>query len=64
MTSSVGPPYNQLQSLDDAIDHLVGRMLDQFGLRSPRVKRWEGVHGNAKAPALPPDEEESSGSEP
>ena len=49
--------YNLPQSLDDAIDHLVGRMLDQFGLHSPRVKRWEGVHGNAKAPALSPDED-------
>ena len=49
--------YNQPQSLDDAVDHLVGRMLDQFGLRSPRVKRWEGMRGGAKAPALPPEED-------
>lgn len=48
--------YNQPQSLDDAIDHLVGRMLDQFGLRWPRVKRWEGLSGSAKAPALPDEE--------
>jgi 4-hydroxy-3-polyprenylbenzoate decarboxylase len=49
--------YNQPQSLDDAVDHLVGRMLDQFGIRSPKVKRWEGMRGGAKSPALPPDEE-------
>jgi 4-hydroxy-3-polyprenylbenzoate decarboxylase len=49
--------YNQPHSLDDAIDHLVGRMLDQFGLRPDSVKRWEGMRGNAKAPALPVDED-------
>jgi 4-hydroxy-3-polyprenylbenzoate decarboxylase len=48
--------YNQPQSLDDAIDHLVGRMLDQFGLRSPKVKRWQGMTGQAKVPALPDEE--------
>ena len=37
--------YNQPASLDDAVDHLVGRMLDQFGLPSARVKRWAGMRG-------------------
>jgi 4-hydroxy-3-polyprenylbenzoate decarboxylase len=35
--------YNNPSSLDDAIDHLVGRMLDQFGLAAPLVKRWAGM---------------------
>ena len=40
--------YNEPQTLDDAIDHLVGRMLDQFGLRSPMLQRWKGTSGNAR----------------
>ena len=39
--------YNQPASLDDAVDHLVGRMLDQFGLRSPKVKRWAGMRSTS-----------------
>jgi 4-hydroxy-3-polyprenylbenzoate decarboxylase len=42
--------YNQPASLDDAIDHLVGRMLDQFGLGAGRVKRWAGMR-DTRAPA-------------
>lgn len=38
--------YNHPTSLDDAIDHLVGRMLDQFGLAAPKVRRWAGVKGS------------------
>jgi 4-hydroxy-3-polyprenylbenzoate decarboxylase len=37
--------YNHPESIDDIVDHLVGRMLDQFGLRSDRVKRWAGIKG-------------------
>ncbi len=51
--------YNQPTSLDEAIDHLVGRMLDQFGLRSPKVKRWAGVKGNGRALAAPSSEDDA-----
>ena len=43
--------YNLPESIDDMVDHLVGRMLDQFGLRSDRVKRWAGIKGMARATA-------------
>jgi 4-hydroxy-3-polyprenylbenzoate decarboxylase len=60
MGAVIFPPtpawYNQPQSLDDAVNHLVGRMLDQFGILSPKVKRWEGMKGNAKSPALPEED--------
>jgi 4-hydroxy-3-polyprenylbenzoate decarboxylase len=49
--------YNLPQSLDDVVDHLVGRILDQFGLRSPRVKRWEGIgRGTGGAEATAPSD--------
>jgi 4-hydroxy-3-polyprenylbenzoate decarboxylase len=42
----IAPPmpafYAQPQSLDDMIDHTVGRVLDLFGLDSGLVKRWHG----------------------
>lgn len=43
--------YNQPTSLDDAIDYLVGRMLDQFGLRSPHMRRWTGMRDRVTAPS-------------
>ena len=35
--------YTQPASLADVVDHLVARILDQFGLPGPPVKRWEGL---------------------
>ena len=34
--------YNQPQSIDDLVDHIVGRVLDQFGIPAPFEKRWDG----------------------
>ncbi len=34
--------YNHPRSLDEAIDHIVMRALDQFGLQSDLMKRWSG----------------------
>jgi 4-hydroxy-3-polyprenylbenzoate decarboxylase len=34
--------YNRPESIDDIVNHVVGRLLDQFGLESPDVSRWEG----------------------
>ncbi|GAB0104192.1 non-oxidative hydroxyarylic acid decarboxylases subunit B [Nocardia sp. JMUB6875] len=34
--------YNAPQTIDDILDHTVARVLDQFGLRHPRAKRWTG----------------------
>jgi len=34
--------YNQPGSIDDVVDHIVTRTLDQFGLHSDATKRWDG----------------------
>lgn len=43
----IAPPmpafYNDPQSVDDVIDHSVGRVLDLFGLDTGKVKRWRGM---------------------
>ncbi len=40
--------YNDPQSVDDIINHTVGRLLDLFGIDSGLVKRWQGA-GNRNA---------------
>lgn len=46
MGAVIFPPapafYNRPQSLDDIVNHIVGRLLDQFGLDMPGMKRWAG----------------------
>jgi len=46
MGVTVMPPmpafYNQPQSLDDMVDHIVARTLDQFGIAADFAKRWSG----------------------
>jgi len=37
--------YNDPQSVDDIINHTVGRLLDLFGIDSGLVKRWNGAGG-------------------
>lgn len=37
--------YNRPQTLDDIINHSVGRMLDLFGIDSGMVKRWKAEPG-------------------
>jgi len=34
--------YNHPQTVDDIIDHIVFRVLDQFGIEAPFAKRWDG----------------------
>ena len=34
--------YNKPNTVDDIVNHIVGRLLDQFGLSMPGVKRWIG----------------------
>ena len=41
--------YNKPESVDDIIYHIVGRLLDQFGLNLPGVKRWPGFDSNSLA---------------
>jgi 4-hydroxy-3-polyprenylbenzoate decarboxylase len=51
----VAPPvpafYARLRSLDDMVDHTVGRALDQLGIRHERVRRW----GERRAALRPVD---------
>jgi flavin prenyltransferase len=46
MGAVVFPPvpafYNRPQSIDAIVRHIVGRLLDQFGLDMPGVQRWSG----------------------
>jgi 4-hydroxy-3-polyprenylbenzoate decarboxylase len=42
--------YAQLQSLDDMVDHTVGRVLDLFGVEHSLVRRW-GLAGSRAEPA-------------
>ncbi len=46
MGVTIMPPmpafYNQPQTLDDMVDHIVARMLDQFGIAVDFAKRWSG----------------------
>jgi 4-hydroxy-3-polyprenylbenzoate decarboxylase len=45
--------YNHPQSIDDLVNHIVGRVLDQFGIPAPFEKRWDGhMHTAAKIAAL------------
>ena len=34
--------YNHPQTVDDIVDHIVARVLDQFGIAAPFAKRWDG----------------------
>ncbi|HEY2226530.1 MAG TPA: UbiX family flavin prenyltransferase [Xanthobacteraceae bacterium] len=34
--------YNHPQTVDDVVDHIVARVLDQFGIEAPFAKRWDG----------------------
>jgi 4-hydroxy-3-polyprenylbenzoate decarboxylase len=36
--------YNNPASIDDLLDHLVARVLDQFGLPAAAAHRWQGVN--------------------
>lgn len=46
MGAVVAPPmpafYNEPQSLDDIVDHSVGRVLDLLGADTDLVRRWDG----------------------
>lgn len=34
--------YNKPQTIDDIVDHIVARVLDQFGIPADFAKRWDG----------------------
>ena len=39
--------YNRPQSIDDIVDHIVARILDQFGIAADFARRWDGQMGAA-----------------
>jgi 4-hydroxy-3-polyprenylbenzoate decarboxylase len=54
MGAVIAPPmpafYNEPKSIDDLVDHTVGRLLDLFGIDSGIVKRWRGAGSKGTLP--------------
>lgn len=52
MGAIIAPPlpafYNRPKTLEDMIDHNLGRVLDLFGLDTGKVKRWGEVDGKMR----------------
>ena len=50
MGSTILPPmpafYSNPKSIDDMVDHIIGRLLDQFSLDMPGMNRWNGFESN------------------
>ncbi|MFD9499954.1 bagremycin/ferroverdin biosynthesis UbiX family decarboxylase BagM/FevK [Streptomyces sp. NPDC060035] len=46
MGASIVPPmpafYNRPDTVDDIVDHIVTRVLDQFGIEAAGARRWDG----------------------
>jgi len=55
----IAPPmpafYSQPQTIDDLINHSIGRVLDLFDLDAGLLKRWDGLKGQSDKP---PENEE------
>ncbi|GAF89516.1 unnamed protein product, partial [marine sediment metagenome] len=51
----IAPPmpafYNNPETIDDIVNHSVGRVLDLFDLDVGILKRWEGANGRPEKPA-------------
>ncbi len=51
----IAPPmpafYNNPETIDDIVNHSVGRVLDLFGLDAGILKRWEGANGRPEKPS-------------
>lgn len=65
MGARIVPPvpafYNHPQSVEDVVDHVVARVLDQFDLPHPRARRWEGLAaGRGAIPAPSADDDASA----
>ncbi len=55
MGVTIFPPipafYNRPQTLLEAVDYIVGRVLDQFGLEMPGLPRWNGLRPDHESEA-------------
>lgn len=47
--------YNSPQSIDDMLDHITARILDQFDLPAPAIRRWQGLDHARRQPAAMAD---------
>src|SRR5258707_355344 len=59
MGVSIVPPmpafYNHPQTVDDIVNHIVARVLDQFDIPAPFAKRWDGhMHTATKIATVTP----------
>ncbi|WP_441260394.1 UbiX family flavin prenyltransferase [Bradyrhizobium sp. 521_C7_N1_3] len=56
MGAIIAPPvpafYGNPKTIDDLVDHTVGRVLDLFGLEFPKLKRWDGMRRANELPSL------------
>ncbi len=43
--------YNRPQTIDDIVNHTVGRLLDLFGFDAGIVKRWSGINAGKGSPS-------------
>ena len=47
MGTIIFPPmpafYNHPQNIEDTVNHIVYRVIDQFGIHVPNAKRWDGM---------------------
>ncbi len=46
--------YNHPRSVEDIVDHITARILDQFELPAPAAKRWEGMLAARAARSVQP----------
>ncbi len=58
MGVTITPPvpafYNHPQTLDDMVNHIVARVLDQFGIPTDFARRWSGQMHTKKVAKLEP----------
>jgi 4-hydroxy-3-polyprenylbenzoate decarboxylase len=52
--------YNQPQTIDDLVNHIVTRTLDQFDIHLPEAKRWDGVLSIVNPQELKPRRDEEN----
>ena len=44
--------YNRPKSVEDIVNHIVARVLDQFGISAEFAKRWDGKMGRPDSPVV------------
>ena len=53
----IAPPmpafYNQPKTIDDLVNHSIGRVLDLFDIDAEIIKRWEGSNARSAMPLKP-----------